>query len=717
MARAFWGTVPPEWRFEIALFPEHLHQHAVYPPQHDYVPVDYNGNESAHVSDMPGLLVGATPVTESEGLHFPLQFLAPRLRHFHERCLPVHALGIGVDFLHSPEALAIFREAFLPIRSWTVRTEFCQKALIEMGVSPDRVKVGADWGWLYGLQQDRSEWASGLWRSLGIDISQPLLVANVVRMIWGHAMEARKNIALAFDELSARHGFQIAFFCNEFRDGEFFDFSAAHEIAAMMRTRAAVVPNEYYSPDEAIALLKHAQVAVAQRYHFAVQSVLAGVPCVSLTRGQKMRGLAAELGLLEPGTVELVEPGALVKAILDAVPVPSAIVDTLRARAVENLHFLENSEIFLLQSGGLGDLVLLSPLLQSLRRKYPKRKIVLACREEFTDLPSLYPSPPDEVLPLPLNPYLHTGPSAELNRLLESLREKIKSRIVGGFIAAEFRPTWLSWFLALETRPIMALAVNACPSPRGLLRTFSAHLRELAPMGDLPSTISSFDPPMPRSNYLVCFPLAAASVAVKAWPLDRYTSILRRLRSEKGLEIVLTGEAADAAQLEQLASAIGAARVFAGGPRDLQRLAGILASARAWLGNDTGPMHLAQAYRTPGVAIFGGGGGWPAYAPWAPGTIGLVNELPCFGCAWDCPFGRGLCVESISSEAVWSAVSQVLDHPPSDPLIVDVKAETPVPRPLLEQIGRSYLASRRERDARLDVILELENALAHRPSA
>jgi len=128
--------------------------------------------------------VGATPVTESEGLHFPLQFLAPRLQHFHRLGLPVDAIGVGVDHLSSAAAKSIFDEAFRPIRSWTVRSSFCRDALLSLGVSESAVRVGADLAWTYKSDRSLDDWADGVWRRAGIDPSRPLLVANVVNMQW-----------------------------------------------------------------------------------------------------------------------------------------------------------------------------------------------------------------------------------------------------------------------------------------------------------------------------------------------------------------------------------------------------------------------------------------------------------------------------------------------------------------------------------------------------
>ena len=67
MARAFWHAMPASLRLHVAIFPESARQHEDYPTQNKYVKVDVAGNENADVA-MPGLLVGATPVTANEGL-------------------------------------------------------------------------------------------------------------------------------------------------------------------------------------------------------------------------------------------------------------------------------------------------------------------------------------------------------------------------------------------------------------------------------------------------------------------------------------------------------------------------------------------------------------------------------------------------------------------------------------------------------------------------
>jgi polysaccharide pyruvyl transferase WcaK-like protein len=228
-----------------------------------------------------------------------------------------------------------------------VRSEACRSALLDLGVAPERVAVGADWAWLYRPRRDRREWAAEQLRRAGVEPTAPLLLANVVNMLWQGAAEARAAIAAAFDELSSRHGFQIGFFANECREGEYFDHAAARQIRALMARPAAVLPNWYYSPDETLGLLAHAAVTVSQRYHFALESVLAGTVPVCLVRGQKMRGLVEELGLRVPGTVDRVEAGALAAAVVEAAAGGmeekarlAQAAGRLRERAGRNLRFL-----------------------------------------------------------------------------------------------------------------------------------------------------------------------------------------------------------------------------------------------------------------------------------------------------------------------------------------------------------------------------------------
>jgi polysaccharide pyruvyl transferase WcaK-like protein len=342
MNRAFWDALPASVELEVEVFPNAALQRDPYPPPHRYLTIDWEGRPLPSPA-VPGLLVGDTPVTDTLGAGWPLRFLAPRLDAFHAAGLPVDALGIGVEPLCTAEGRALFAASFLPIRSWTVRSERCRASLVELGVDPPRVAVGCDWAWLYRVHEDRAAWAAGVLRAAGWDGVAPLVLANVVNEIWSGRTAAKQALARALDRVTGR-GAVVAFFCQEMRPGAFFDQAAAAEVRSAMKAPSLLVPPEYYTADEALGLVSHASATLSSRYHFTVQSVLAGVVPLTLARSPKMTGLLDELGLAPVATLDAVDEDAVARALGAVLDDGgslrlrlAAVRERLAARAARNL--------------------------------------------------------------------------------------------------------------------------------------------------------------------------------------------------------------------------------------------------------------------------------------------------------------------------------------------------------------------------------------------
>jgi len=319
MAFAFWDSLPPEVILDVEVFPNVDRLREPYPSRFRYQTIDWTG-APLPCPDAPGLLVGDTPVTDVLG-GWPLAFLSPRLQRFHQAGQPVDALGVGVEPLRSAEARALFAAHYSPIRSWSVRSAACREELLRLGVPQARIQVGADWGWLYRPRRDLRDWGAATWRGLGIDPGAPLLVANVVNEIWLARADLRASVASALDQLSRRHGLQVAFLCHEMREGEFYDRAAAEATRALMARPAPVVPNLYYSPDEVLGLLGHADVTLCGRYHFGIASVLAGSLPALVVRSAKMQQLVDDLGIPSCGALDSLSAEAIsgrVAALLES---------------------------------------------------------------------------------------------------------------------------------------------------------------------------------------------------------------------------------------------------------------------------------------------------------------------------------------------------------------------------------------------------------------
>ncbi|HUY78573.1 MAG TPA: glycosyltransferase family 9 protein [Ktedonobacterales bacterium] len=126
----------------------------------------------------------------------------------------------------------------------------------------------------------------------------------------------------------------------------------------------------------------------------------------------------------------------------------------------------------------------------------------------------------------------------------------------------------------------------------------------------------------------------------KRWAPERFAEVARRLIARFDCHILLVGGAVDLPMSEETARLIGqtpdeARHVHLLIGRTSLKLTGALIAASAlFIGNDSSPMHIAAAMRTPTVGIFGPSD-WQEFYP--VGGVGyqsrvLHSDLPCYPC-------------------------------------------------------------------------------------
>ncbi len=160
------------------------------------------------------------------------------------------------------------------------------------------------------------------------------------------------------------------------------------------------------------------------------------------------------------------------------------------------------------------------------------------------------------------------------------------------------------------------------------------------------------------SRYVILAP--GANWPNKRWPTASFAALADKLRQD-GLVPVLSGGPGDAALAAAITAAAAAPPVDLTGKTSLKQLAHIIKNARALVGGDTGPMHLAAALATPVVALHG-----PTdtirNGPYGPGHKALVTAHACAGC-WRRACPKGLdCLAGITVDAVYGAVREVIDE-------------------------------------------------------
>jgi len=159
----------------------------------------------------------------------------------------------------------------------------------------------------------------------------------------------------------------------------------------------------------------------------------------------------------------------------------------------------------------------------------------------------------------------------------------------------------------------------------------------------------------PGEKYAVMRP--GASLPNKRWPAERFAEIARWLREAHGIATVVNLGPGDEAIAEEVKRQFAAAVKSASGAivdgLDLRGLIALLAGSCLFLGNDTGPTHIAAALGKRCVVVFGASDS-KVWSPWKAEHRLVENAFPC----GQCP--RGKCASLGASQCIfYVSVGQV----------------------------------------------------------
>jgi ADP-heptose:LPS heptosyltransferase len=153
---------------------------------------------------------------------------------------------------------------------------------------------------------------------------------------------------------------------------------------------------------------------------------------------------------------------------------------------------------------------------------------------------------------------------------------------------------------------------------------------------------------------------SGAGQAVRVWPMQRYRTLVTRLRQE-GYKVMV------ACDPDQKSWWLQAGETGVQVPQSVTQLMSLIDTSGAFIGNDSGPSHLAAACGLPTLTLFG-----PQLPQWfAPlgATSEFVEGKPCpyKPCSDYCRFPLPLCMSWVTEEEVWirarAFVKQRLEQP------------------------------------------------------
>jgi heptosyltransferase III len=342
------------------------------------------------------------------------------------------------------------------------------------------------------------------------------------------------------------------------------------------------------------------------------------------------------------------------------------------------------SRILIIVLRRLGDVLLTTPLIRSVRRAWPDAAIdVLA----FADTTGILAGNPDidRVIAMPVQPSAAASVAlaARLARRYDlAISTQGGDRPIFFAIVAGARSVGPSGSASVMDRIKRALLSHSVSPVAGLHRVEEVlRLADAIGIPRVAEVVSPAGPPRdhPRGDYAVIHP--APMYRYKRWTVAGWRALAGELVKRR-LQVFVTGGPA-ASEKSYLDEVFGNAAevVRLDGALAWHEISALLGGARVFVGPDTSVTHLAAAAGAPTVALYGPTdprlwGPWPHGGldrPWQAagrmqqrGNVWLVqNPLPCLPCQNEgCDLhleSRSQCLDELPAAAVLLAVDQAIE--------------------------------------------------------
>ena len=248
-----------------------------------------------------------------------------------------------------------------------------------------------------------------------------------------------------------------------------------------------------------------------------------------------------------------------------------------------------NSRVAIIRLRSLGDCVLTTPAIALLKAHRPDLEIGVVVEDRFR---GVFDGNPDIAKLLPPESFASWKPTLTLN-----LHGGTRSTWLTLASRAKYRAGFAHYAFSFVYNARIPRAQEILGEERPVHT--AEHLASAmfwlgVPQTKIPRAQLFASPIAATSPYAVIHPFASAPE--KAWPTDRFLAVARQLK-QSGLDpVFLAGPADDPSPFNEF-------RVHRNAP--LSGVKSIVSGASLFVGNDSGPAHIAAAFGIPVVVLFG----------------------------------------------------------------------------------------------------------------
>jgi heptosyltransferase-2 len=336
-------------------------------------------------------------------------------------------------------------------------------------------------------------------------------------------------------------------------------------------------------------------------------------------------------------------------------------------------------KILIIQTAFLGDVILTTPLIKAVRKKYPRSNISFLLIPQTKEL-------------LQNNPYLEE---------IIVYDKKDKEKGIFGFLKLMRKIKGMVFDLAFvphrSLRSALLVYLAGIPQRAGFDRSsgsflFTKKIKFIQNQSEIKRNLSLLEEDLFSEKEFLpeLFPstddfryvdellkswniqetdrlvgIASGSVwETKRWLPERFGQVAESLITKLGAKVVLIGGKGDEPLCKQISITVRNKPLVAAGKLTTLQSAALIFRFKVVLSNDTAPMHMAVAMRIPVVAIFGSTVPEFGFAPIGGKDMVIQKEVYCRPCGIHgkrrCPEKHFRCMKEITSEEVFEAVAKRL---------------------------------------------------------
>lgn len=332
----------------------------------------------------------------------------------------------------------------------------------------------------------------------------------------------------------------------------------------------------------------------------------------------------------------------------------------------------------------IGDTVMATPTFRALRKRYPSGRLtavvkpnvapVLAGLDWFDEVVPFHPKAKDRghrTLPLVRRLRAERPDAAVL--LPNSIRTAWISRLAGIPRRVGYDRYARGWLLTDRLQPPRDAAGKLLPCP--IVEYYLALARALDCPGDgvrlelatTPADEAAADEALAALGVdakagLVCLNTGGAFGPAKAWPVESFGILARRLAEECGAAVVALCGPSEREESRRIAEIAGHPNVvsLADQKLSLGLSKAMVRRADLLVTTDSGPRHFAAAFGTPVVSLFG-----PTRIEWTrtnqPNALHIYHPVPCGPCQRPtCHLGHHRCMRDLAPDRVFDASRRML---------------------------------------------------------